>query len=154
MKLIFQVLINISSHCTNNCNNTCIVYMFHQSQDLQMIATVYILSLAASAPFRSRLFIQNTTSPPPVPINFTPFLHHVMCSTYITGAYFPYLKQEEPLLNPFFRKEFNAGGMYTPVNNVLTPNHFITFVQQRHDSYSYRPKLLQRNRLGLKSFHV
>ena len=56
MKLIFEVLINISSHCTNNCNNTCIVYMFHHSQDLQMIATVYILSLAASVPFRSRLF--------------------------------------------------------------------------------------------------
>jgi len=29
-----------------------------------MIATVYILSLAASAPFRSRFFIQNNSLPP------------------------------------------------------------------------------------------
>jgi len=65
-----------------------------------------------------------------------------MYSTYSTGAYFPYFKQEEPLFNPSFRKQFNAGGMYTPVNNALTPNHFITFVKQRHGSYSYRPKFL------------
>ena len=38
-KLIFEVLVtNISSHCTNNFKSICIVYMFHHSQDLQMIA--------------------------------------------------------------------------------------------------------------------
>ena len=57
----FEVLINISSHCTNNCNKTRIVYMFHHSQDIQMIATVYIPSLAASVPFRSRLILQSTS---------------------------------------------------------------------------------------------
>ena len=153
MKLIFQVLINISSHCTNNCNNTCIVYMFHHSQDLQIIATVYILSLAASVPFRSRLFFQKNF-PPQDPINFTPFLHYVICSAYSTGAYFPYLKKKNNFLIPSFRKEYNACGMYTPVKNALNPNDFITFVQQRHGSYSHRPKLLQGNQLGPKSFHV
>jgi len=61
MKMILKVLINISSHCTNNSSNTCIVYMFHHSQDLQMITTVYIPSLAASVPFRSRLILQSTS---------------------------------------------------------------------------------------------
>jgi len=44
--------------------------------------------------------------------------------------------------------------MYTPINNALIHNDFITVVQQRHGSYCYRPNLLPRSRLGPMSVHV
>jgi hypothetical protein len=136
VKMIIEVLIKIFSHCTNNCNNTCIVYMFHHSQLTDDPYGLYSFAGRVSTiPFTS-LFPKYRPSPVPINFNPTPALSNVLYVHY--QCTFSIFWRRSHSLNSSFRKEFNAGGIHTPVNNSLSHNDFITVVQQRHCSYSYR----------------
>jgi hypothetical protein len=71
MKLIFEVLINISSHCTNHCNNTC--HRLHVPPFARLTDDRYgLYSFAGrvSTIQLTSLFPKHLLSP--VPINFNP----------------------------------------------------------------------------------